>query len=351
MDELNAEAESDLQVDMNFNGTAPTDLTLINGLSRPTLNIVNKNPSIFKIINAGMGRPLHITLPSSSVSCEGVVIAVDGVYLQSRWERTTVNIPAGGRVDLEIFCDFVGTYTIYESGKPFFYARISQSSSNRPPVKDAQLEAIRRPKYMDDLRVQNVTTIDRYFTVDMSLRPADTCSYQIGFGMNCLNETIVYDENATYPQYDYDCTYDSWTGSHGIQPFDYVLSNRFVTFEDALNQWTIYGGGTAYQTFSMRVHHFQIMSMDSNQTENDWFRIGQYRDTLPMVERSVVIRFISADFTGENTFQSDFVRHKELGVKDSYLVVNFSTFQSLTQYPTQAPTDTPNGKKILCDGK
>jgi hypothetical protein len=241
----------------------------------------------------------------------------------------------------------VGTYTIYESGKVFLYLRVSQSSSNRPPVKDNQLLAIRRPAYLDDLRVQNATTIDRYFSVDMSLHGVDSCSYQMGYGMNCLNDTVIYDENSTYPQYEYDCTYDKWTGSQGFYPFDYVLSNRFVTFLDALNQWTIYGDRTAFQTFAMRVNHFQIMSMSTNETENDWFQVGQYRDTLPMVVDSVVIRFISADFTGEHTFQSNFVRHKELGAKDSYLVVNYSSFQALTEFPTQAPTDTPDGKEQL----
>lgn len=347
MEELNTEANSALQVDMDFNGTTPRNLLLINGKHVPTVSIVNKNPSIFKIINAGTGKPLHITLPSSSVNCEGVVIAVDGVYLESRWEKTSIHIPAGSRVDLEMFCDFTGVYTIYESGEPFFYANIRQSSSNRPPVKDSQLETIRRPSYMDDLRVQNTTTIDRYYSVDMSLRPTGDCNFQIGYGMNCLNETVIFDENSTYPQYEYDCTYESWTGSQGEQPFDYILSNRFVTFKDALNQWTIYGGLTAYQTFSMRVNHFQIIEMDSNETENDWFRLGQYRDTLPMVENAIIIRFISADFVGEQTFQTDFVRHKERGAKQSYLVVNFSTFQSLTEFPTQAPTDTPDGKFVL----
>mmetsp|Transcript_25818 Transcript_25818/g.43541 ORF Transcript_25818/g.43541 Transcript_25818/m.43541 type:complete len:739 (-) Transcript_25818:177-2393(-) len=342
MEELNTEADSDLEVDMDFNGTTPKNLLLINGQHTPTVPIVNKNPNIFKIINAGTGKPLHITLPSSSVNCEGVVIAVDGVYLESRWVRTSIHIPAGSRVDLEVFCDFVGVYTIYESGEPFFHANIRQSSSNRPPVKDSQLETIRRPRYMDDLRVQNTSTIDRYFTVDMSLHPTSDCNYQIGYGMNCLNETVIYDENSTYPQYDYDCTYESWTGSQGEQPFDYLLANRFVTFENALNQWTIYGGLTGYQTFSMRVNHFQIIYVDSNETENDWFRVGQYRDTLPMVVGAIVIRFISADFIGEQTFQTDFVRHKERGAKQSYLVVNFSTFQSLTQFPTQAPTVTPD---------
>lgn len=236
-----------------------------------------------------------------------------------------------------------GIYTIYESGKEFLHVRVTQSSSNRPPVKDTQLFDIRRPHYLGDLRVQNYTTIDRYFSMDMSLHAVSACNYQMGFGLNCLNETVIFDETSLYPQYDYDCAYDQWSGSRGLDPFDYVLSNRFVTFVNALNQWTIYGDRTAFQTFSMRGNHFQIMSLSSNETENDWFQVGQYRDTLPLVVDSVVVRFISADFTGEHTVQSNFMRHKELGVKDSYLVVNYSTFQSLTEFPTMSPTNTPDG--------
>lgn len=240
----------------------------------------------------------------------------------------------------------VGTYTVYESGKPFFHARVTQSSSNKPPVKDQQLFDIRRPTYMNDLRIQNSSTLDRYFSVDMSLRGADSCSYQMGFGMNCLNETVRSEENSTFSQYDYDCTYVKWAGSLGFYPFDYTLSNRFITFVGALNQWEIFGDSTAFQTFTMRSNHFQIISMGYNVTENEWFQVGQYRDTLPMVTDSVVIRFTSADYAGEHTMQTNFIRHKELGVKESYLVVNYSTFQALTEFPTQAPTGTPNGTTL-----
>jgi FtsP/CotA-like multicopper oxidase with cupredoxin domain len=83
-------------------------LTLINGQLRPTINMVNKNPYILKIINAGSGEPLYINFPTSAISCAGSVIAVDGVYLKARWDRTTVNLPPGSRVDIEMFCDFTG---------------------------------------------------------------------------------------------------------------------------------------------------------------------------------------------------------------------------------------------------
>lgn len=98
---------------MNFNGSVPEDLTLVNGQLLPTVNVVNKNPFIFRIVNGGTGEPLHITLPTAATRCRGAVVAVDGVYLQARWERTTVNIAPGSRVDLEIFCDFTGNVAVY----------------------------------------------------------------------------------------------------------------------------------------------------------------------------------------------------------------------------------------------
>ena len=113
MDELNTEAGSLLNIDASFNGTDPRDLLLINGRLIPTVNIVNKNPSNFKIINAATGSALHLTFPVTSHDCTGTVIAVDGVYLQARWERDFVKIPPGGRVDIEIFCFNTGTSTYY----------------------------------------------------------------------------------------------------------------------------------------------------------------------------------------------------------------------------------------------
>jgi FtsP/CotA-like multicopper oxidase with cupredoxin domain len=108
IDELSTEAGSTLNANVDFNGTEPENLILVNGRLVPTVNMVNKNPYIFKIVNAGTGGSLHITLPTTATSCSGTVIAVDGVYLQARWERTSVHLPPGSRVDLELFCDFTG---------------------------------------------------------------------------------------------------------------------------------------------------------------------------------------------------------------------------------------------------
>lgn len=342
LQELNKEANSSVNIDVETNGTLE-DLTLINGQLRPTVNIVNKQPSIFKIVNAGTGSPLHIELPSADISCSGGVIAVDGVYLQARWDRSTFDLPAGSRIDLEIFCDFTGIYTVYESGQAFFNIRVSQSSANRPPVKGYQLALIRRPSYLPDLTEENASTIDRYFSVDMSLRQVNPCSFQLGYGMNCSNGTAKQDANSTYSQYNDDCQYDVWSGSHGNNPFDYVFSNRFVTFVEAINQWTVYGERTGYQTLSMKINHFQIIAVGGNKTLiGPWFQVGQYRDTLPLVVDNIIIRFVTSDYVGENIFQSNFLRHKDLGVQDSFYIVNYSTFQSLTEFPTMAPTETPD---------
>jgi FtsP/CotA-like multicopper oxidase with cupredoxin domain len=108
LDELNTQAGSALKVNLDFNGTEPEDLTLINGKLRPTVNILNKNPHILKIVNAGTGGSLFLTLPTAAISCTGTIIAMDGVYLQARWDRTTINLAPGSRIDLEIFCDFTG---------------------------------------------------------------------------------------------------------------------------------------------------------------------------------------------------------------------------------------------------
>lgn len=86
------------------------------------------------------------------------------------------------------------------------------------------------------------------------------------------------------------------------------------------------------------------MDVSSITGYEEYYEVGQWRDTLPPVAGFVTFRFRVAKYTGENVYKCNFLRHQDLGMMDSFLVVDYSTFQQLTTAPTLAPTLTPDGK-------
>ena len=76
---------------------------------------------------------------------------------------------------------------------------------------------------------------------------------------------------------------------------------------------------------------------------SDFYQIGSWRDTLPAIAGNVTIRFHVPKHSGEAVFGTTFLPHQDKGLLQSFLIINFSEFQSLTSPPTSAPTVTPNG--------
>ena len=79
------------------------------------------------------------------------------------------------------------------------------------------------------------------------------------------------------------------------------------------------------------MNHMQIISSRSSVSDGSelFFRPGQWRDTIPPVADEVTFRFIAADFTGETVAHCHFQRHEDLGMMDTFLIVNKTEYDTL----------------------
>lgn len=130
-------------------------------------------------------------------------------------------------------------------------------------------------------------------------------------------------------------------GQRGSSVGYYLNDDKLVTFVGAINEWTLYGTGTAFHPLHIHVNHFQVVSWTSafDAGEENYYRVGQWRDTIPPVADKLTIRFMAADFVGETIMHCHFQRHEDLGMMDSYLVTDKATYDSVyTKAPTVAPT-------------
>jgi hypothetical protein len=123
----------------------------------------------------------------------------------------------------------------------------------------------------------------------------------------------------------------------------YVANNKLVTFAGAVNEWTLYGLGSAYHPLHVHVNHMQVQGTDaaSAAAADPFYRAGQWRDTLPPVADMLTFRFVAADFTGETVLHCHFQRHEDLGMMDTYLVMDKDEYLAYF-VPTTAPTARPS---------
>ena len=73
----------------------------------------------------------------------------------------------------------------------------------------------------------------------------------------------------------------------------------------------------------IHVNHFQIVSYSdrgSGINTSDYFLPGQWRDTVPVFDGELVVRFKPTDFVGETIIHCHFLRHEDIGMMDSFLI-------------------------------
>ena len=85
------------------------DMHLVNGMYQPTITMTKDSPTILRMLLATGGSPLALSMADESAGdCTLVILAWDGIYLDSRLEETTVNLVAASRADVEVTCSSEG---------------------------------------------------------------------------------------------------------------------------------------------------------------------------------------------------------------------------------------------------
>jgi hypothetical protein len=212
---------------------------------------------------------------------------------------------------------------------------LPQGGILRKNVKDEHLAEITRPSYLTDTADR---AIDQSLSVSFSQTGRDptSCAYGMAVGQRCGPET-----DST------ECRFRSYGGPTGSNKWDYVADQGFLTFEGALVEVTMPGSGSDWQSLHIQSSVFQIISaVNSSGDLSPFFQIGSWRDTLPPIADSVTLRFYVVHSPGETMLGSAFLPQQDKGALDTFLVLDFSEFQSLTPPPSSAPTQTPDDDLI-----
>lgn len=331
-------------------------MDLVNGRYQPLLTITQSSPIIFRMVHASGGAPLRLSL-SDDAQCIMTVIAWDGVYASRRSTQKLITIPAGGRCEIEVRCIALGDQivqyhvTYFPIGQVQLYNQennnqvllnirvqaLQQGGILRKNVNNDHLAGITRPTYLSDT-LQVVP--NQFFSVnfDQSGRNSSRCEYWLGSGDQCTSSTPSSSN--------FQCQYESYKGPMGLDKWDYVNDNKFVTFDGALVEVTLFGSGIDRLPFHIQSSSFQIVSYGSSEDLSDYFQIGSWRDTLPPLADNITIRFRALGRDSETVYGTSFLPHQDRGSLSSFLVLDLSSFQTLTVPPTSAPTVPPDDDLI-----
>lgn len=314
-----------------------------NGQFEPSLSGVKTGQAVtLRIASATGGEEFKLTCGGQCSSWQ--IIAWDGVYLTAPHVKTTsqtVFLQAGSRVDLQVVCS--GNCEIKAGPTKIVQITTSASGSDYATATSGELGAIIRPYYLSDL---TSATVDVTYAnhVSQGSRPQSTCGganiFWWGGGSDCSH---VAPYGASQPSStNTKCPFGFYAGSRGNDPAPYVAANKLVTYigdgktDGEVNEWSIYGLGNSKHPLHLHVHHMQIVGYDcvsgspncatSGDTDEknigNWVQVGEWRDIFPTFEGRITVRFRATDFPGETMLHCHFLRHEDLGMMDSILVMD-----------------------------
>jgi FtsP/CotA-like multicopper oxidase with cupredoxin domain len=246
LDELETECGGDFNSNIQLTDPSITDMDLVNGLFRPTLELHKNSPSYLHTLNAFGGIPLELTISNPSV-CEMSVIAYDGIYQTARWARTSVNIPAASRAVIEVFCSQTGIFYLNNGDKPMMTLYVTSPTTGgalKSKVTDAELASIVRPSYLRDL-TSSSTVVNHQYSLSLAQegKSRSTCGFWMGTGRDCGK--VVPHGLITPSALSADCPFSQFKGQRGLDPSGYLPDGKLVTYVGAVNEWKIYGVGSA----------------------------------------------------------------------------------------------------------
>lgn len=238
--ELGRTLGSTMAVNEVFTDPDVQDMQLVNGMYKPTVQLVQGSHSIFRIIVASGGGRLYLTIKEGSGTCSMSVIAYDGVYLDALESKDTIGLVEASRADVQISCSQEGMFTLTSEGADIMYLSVSAVGTQTTGVTDDDLGGFVRPYYLQDLMGDDVK-IDSHYSMHIWRKGFDSsvCGAWLGAGSDCSGLSPMGsgnpDPSSTV------CPFGQFVGPRGSNPEAYTDAYKLVTPVNAINEWTIYG--------------------------------------------------------------------------------------------------------------
>lgn len=107
--EISAECP-DQTITPHYTGNG-TNVCVVNGQYQPTVQIFQNDATVFRLVNAAGNEVIELQI--SGGACTMKIIARDGIFQgMSHLTTDSVVVVQGGRADVAVYCDAVGTYTM-----------------------------------------------------------------------------------------------------------------------------------------------------------------------------------------------------------------------------------------------
>ncbi|KAJ3244958.1 hypothetical protein HDU78_010131 [Chytriomyces hyalinus] len=351
---LSSLLKSQVPINAEYVNSSVKDIYFINGQFQPKLAMMPGTPVVLDIVNAVGDVVIELDIRDSpqassvSSSCSLVQIASDGIYFTSVRTLGYVAMVPGNRVSIIIQCTKPGT----------FYLTNMPDDSLRPGITDNEtrfqqsmvtlvvggtetteftsyssldLSTIVRPTQLKDT-LNTVVTSKWELSVEQepgSTRPITG----IGMGSECGIEST-----------DSNCQYLSFPGELSTTgPY------RHITYVGAVDELIINGRGKSAHSVHIHVNHFQVVSDQMfDDGQRYFYRIGDWRDTIPAVPGRVKVRQNVQDFSGEVVVHCHFLMHEDMGMMATYYVRPAN--ESSKGYCTYPGGTGTSGSCALSDG-
>jgi hypothetical protein len=161
------------------------------------------------------------------------------------------------------------------------------------------LSSIERPAYLKD--TMNIDADSRW---EIGFQKTGGGYDWIGAGKDC-KPTDLHNLNVN-------CSYQTFGGMA-------AAGNRHFAVVNTVDELTAYGQTESPHTIHLHVNHFQLYSSTPPKGEIDaltayYGRIGDWRDSIPIVKGKVVLRYNVHNFEGEMMLHCHFLSHEDRGM-------------------------------------
>lgn len=343
--ELESESGSLLASNPTYSTTARFFYT-INGQWRPTITAAPGESRLIQLVYAAGSKNPALIFPSG---CTAQNIAFDGVYFDGAPRTVTyLQLIVASRVEFVLTCASAGTHAINvvtngdinnvrtTGGDALFYVQATgtaQTSATLP----ASLSTITRPSYLNDMR--SLASTDTTNSVSLAQGGSADCKFQIGIGPNCA--AAAGGGGGRGPRAQGTCTTGEFTGQKGTTDASlYAFTMRV----GQTSQWSLIGGGAAPHPLHIHVNHYQIQSYTGDASVlSHWMQVGDWRDTIPVLDGTIVVRFIADTLAGETVLHCHELNHEDKGLMGTVLIQPALNAATTTTTAATTPATTSPG--------
>ncbi|KAJ3244248.1 hypothetical protein HDU77_009984 [Chytriomyces hyalinus] len=364
---LSSLLKSQVPINAEYVNSSVKDIYFINGQFQPKLAMMPGTPVVLDIVNAVGDVIIELDIRDSpqassvSSSCSLVQIASDGIYFTSVRTLGYVAMVPGNRVSIIIQCTKPGTYYLTnvpdDSLRPGLTDNETRFQQSMVTLVVGGTETVAFTSY-DSLDLSTIvrpvqlkdtlnTVVTSKWELSVEQEPGTTRGMTwLGMGSNCSITSTGRgsDGTATPASANTNCQYLSFPGELSTTgPY------RHITYVGAVDELTINGRGKSPHSVHIHVNHFQVISDGlRGDAQRYFYRIGDWRDTIPAFPGKVKVRQNVQDFSGEVVVHCHFLMHEDMGMMATYYVRPAN--ESSKGYCTYPGGTGTSGSCALSDG-